>query len=273
MRTRTWELLTAAYDLGIRYVDVARSYGRAEEFLAGWLRQQPAPDLTIGSKWGYTYVGDWRLDVTRHEIKEHSVAAFRRQWAESRALLGERIGLYQIHSATVDSGALDDTELHAALADLSDSGVVVGVTTSGPRQADAVRRALAVSAGGRPLFRSVQATWNVLEPSVGTALAEAAEAGCRVIVKEAVANGLLTDAGSPPAALRAAARDRGASADAVAIAAALAQPGVHVVLSGAVTVDQLRHNLDALTLPAPELPDLAQPPTEYWAARSARAWA
>ncbi|HEV7933719.1 MAG TPA: aldo/keto reductase, partial [Actinomadura sp.] len=37
MRTASREVLDAAYAAGIRWVDAARSYGRAEEFLAGWL--------------------------------------------------------------------------------------------------------------------------------------------------------------------------------------------------------------------------------------------
>jgi predicted aldo/keto reductase-like oxidoreductase len=61
MRTRTFSTLDAAYAAGVRYVDAARSYGRAEEFLAGWL-------------------------------------------AQSRALLGDRLSLYQVHSLTLDSG-------------------------------------------------------------------------------------------------------------------------------------------------------------------------
>ncbi|GIH61718.1 hypothetical protein Msi02_25350 [Microbispora siamensis] len=37
MRARTWEVLDAARAAGVRYFDAARSYGLAEEFLAGWL--------------------------------------------------------------------------------------------------------------------------------------------------------------------------------------------------------------------------------------------
>jgi aryl-alcohol dehydrogenase-like predicted oxidoreductase len=272
MLARSHALLDAAYDAGVRYIDVARSYGRAEEFLARWLAARDVPDVLVGSKWGYTYVGNWRLEVDTHEVKEHSVPAFRRQWSESRALLGDRIGLYQVHSATLDSGALDDAELHAALGDLRELGVIVGVTTSGPDQAAAVRRAIAIEVDGRPLFRCVQATWNLLEPSVGPALGEAADAGCAVIVKEAVANGRLTEAGDAAPSLAAIARERATTVDAVAIAAALAQPGVSVVLSGAASVSQLASNLDALRLGDVDLPDIAVPAADYWSARSARPW-
>jgi aryl-alcohol dehydrogenase-like predicted oxidoreductase len=237
--------------------------------------------VVIGSKWGYRYVGDWRLDAEVHEIKDHSVQAFTEQLALTRALLGDRLAIYQVHSATLESGALTDAELHRALAGLRDQGVALGVSTSGPRQAEAIRRAVAVTVDGRPLFSHVQATWNLLEPSAGPALAEAAETGVRVIVKEAVGNGRLAPGDEDPApaavAARAMAQRWGAGVDQVALAAALAQPWAWRVLSGAVTVAQLEHNLRAESLPLPadaitELVGLPEPPERYWSARSGRPW-
>jgi aryl-alcohol dehydrogenase-like predicted oxidoreductase len=282
MRRLSWQLLDRAYAAGIRYLDTARSYGRGEEFLAGWLAAHPGrDDVTVGSKWGYRYVGEWRRDADVHEIKDHSVAAFTRQLAETRALLGDRLDVYHVHSATVDTGVLDDAELHRMLAGLRDSGVRIGVSTSGPEQATAVRRALAVTVDGRPLFTSVQATWNLLETSVGEALAEAADTGARVIVKEAVANGRLTPgerADEPGRRAAAVAAELGIGVDQLAIAAALAQPWAWRVLSGAVTAEQLDSNVAAerVELPAgahDQLATLAQPPAEYWATRSRRPWA
>lgn len=165
MRERTFAVLDAAYAAGIRYADAARSYGRAEEFLGDWLSQPGHPDMVAGSKWGYRYIGGWRLDVSQHEVKEHSLAMFRTQAAESRSLLGDRLSLYQVHSLTLESGLLDDDALLGALGGLRDSGVIVGLTTSGPRQADTLRRALDVTVAGRPLFAAAQVTWNLLEPS------------------------------------------------------------------------------------------------------------
>ena len=100
-------------------------------------------------------------------------------------------------------------------------------------------------------------TWNLLEPSVGPAAAEAAAAGWAVLVKEVVANGRLTPAGGPPAPLTAMAAARGVTEDAIALAAALAQPWASVVLSGAVTRAQLEENLAALTVG--QLPELSPP--------------
>jgi aryl-alcohol dehydrogenase-like predicted oxidoreductase len=272
LRTQTFSMLDAAYAAGVRYVDAARSYGRAEEFLAGWLAERGHPDVIVGSKWGYRYTGDWRLDAPQQEVKEHSLAMFTTQLAQSRALLGDRLTLYQVHSLTLDSGLFTDAPLLAALSGLRAEGVIIGLSASGPHQAETIRRALSVTVDGQQLFTATEVTWNLLEPSAGAAAAEAAAVGWAVLIKEAVANGRLTPAGGPPAPLTALAAARGVTEDAIALAAALAQPWASVVLSGAVTRAQLDENLAALTVgPLPEL-SLAEDPGAYWAERAARPW-
>src|SRR5712692_10081175 len=274
LRARTLAMLDAAYDAGIRYFDAARSYGWAEEFLGAWLATRRHADAVAGSKWGYRYTGGWRLGAGPQEIKEHSLARFTAQLAETRALLGSRLALYQVHSLTPDSGLLDDPALLAALARLRAEGVLIGLTTSGPGQADTLRRALRATADGQPLFRAAQVTWNLLEPSVGPAAAEAAAAGWTILIKEALANGRLAAGGdaAPPAPVAALASVRNVTADAIAIAAALANPWASVVLSGAVTPRQLQANLAALAVrDLPDL-DLAEPAGAYWASRAARPW-
>jgi aryl-alcohol dehydrogenase-like predicted oxidoreductase len=283
MERRCHQVLDAAFEAGVRYLDAARSYGLAETFLASWLeRRHLAPDaITVGSKWGYTYTGEWRLTAEVHEVKDHSLAALRRQLAETRELLGDWLDLYQIHSATLESGVLEDRLVLAELVHLrEEEGLVVGLTASGPRQAEVVRRALEVDVDGVNPFGAVQATWNLLEPSVGPALAAAHQRGWGVIVKEALANGRLTPHGRGPErlTLEAVAGRQAVTADAVALAAALANPWVDVVLSGAVTVGQLHSNLaaSALELTAADLEELralAEPPERYWAERGALPWA
>ena len=275
LRARTFSMLDAAYDSGIRYFDAARSYGMAEEFLGGWLAARGYADAVCGSKWGYRYTGGWRLDADRQEVKEHSLAMLTEQLAQTRAALGDRLALYQVHSLTPESGLLADRGLLAALARLRAEGVIIGLTTSGPGQADALRRALQATVDGRPLFSVAQVTWNLLEPSVAPAAAAAAAAGWTILIKEALANGRLApgtrDAGvaSELAVLAAA---RGVTVDAIAIAAALANPWASVVLSGAVTARQLQTNLTALSVG--DLPplDLAEPPGAYWESRAGRPW-
>ncbi|WP_405766071.1 aldo/keto reductase [Streptomyces sp. NBC_01538] len=277
LRTRTHELLDAAYAQGVRYFDVARSYGRSEEFLADWLKTHPdIDDVVIGSKWGYTYTADWTTDAERHEVKDHSLQTYERQRAETDQLLGARLDLYQIHSLTPDSPALSDKELHARLAEAAAQGLTIGFSTSGPAQADTVRAALAVTVDGEPLFRTVQSTYNVLETSVGPALAEAHDAGLTVIVKEGMANGRLV-AGQAPDAVRAIAEETGLGADAVALALVLRQPWAGVVLSGAATAGQLASNLHAAVVDLDEdqlsrLAALAEEPGAYWERRGQLPW-
>ena len=277
LRARTWQLLDEAYASGVRYLDVARSYGSAEAFLSGWLASRAdIHDVVVGSKWGYTYVGGWDTEAPVQEVKDLSLANFERQYAETRALLADHLRLYQVHSLTIESGAMDDEPLLAALARRRQDGLLIGITTTGPRQGDTIRRALEVQVDGVPLFSSVQATWNLLEPSAGPALSEASAAGWAVIVKEAVANGRLThvgEAGGEGTPLGRAAASAHVTPDAIAIAAALAQPWVSVVLSGAATIEQLTSNLHAFDDGAAvEIADIAEPPEQYWAARAARPW-
>jgi aryl-alcohol dehydrogenase-like predicted oxidoreductase len=265
-------VLDAAFAGGVRYFDAARSYGRAEEFLAGWLeRRELRPDeVTVGSKWGYTYTAGWRVDADPPEVKDLSAETLRRQLAESRAFLGQHLRLYQIHSATVESGVLEDREVLDELSGLRTEGMAIGFSVTGAAQAETIRRALDVG-----IFDAVQATWNLLERSAGAALAEAHAAGLVVIVKEALANSRLTRGGKP--LLESAAMELGVTPDALALAAALAQPWVDVVLSGATTVEQLQSNLAALDLGYDEeldrrLAPLVEEPAGYWSTRAALPW-
>jgi aryl-alcohol dehydrogenase-like predicted oxidoreductase len=207
------------------------------------------------------------------------LAALQRQWPETRALLGGHLDLYQVHSATRESGVLEDRTVLAELLRLREEGVAIGLTVSGPEQAQVVRQALGVSVDGVNPFSTVQATWNLLESSAGAALAEAHDAGWIVIIKEALANGRLTpaaDGGAPPV-LAEIAGARGITVDAVAIAAVLAQPWVDVVLSGAVDVAQLKSNVAAVDLrlsdvESQRLHGLTEAAAAYWEARRRRAW-
>ena len=276
MRQRCMALLDTAYAVGIRYFDTARSYGLGEAFLRAWCDERglPASCLTVGSKWGYVYTGAWQADAPRHEVKRLTLDTLQWQSAESRAILGPWLSIYQIHSATVTSGVLDDRQVLRELFRLRANGLHIGLSVTGPRQGEAVRRALEISVDCVPLFDTVQATWNLLEPSAGPALADAAAAGCAVIVKEVLANGRLTRQFGGPAVRRLLARAlaRGVTVEALAIAAALRQPWVSVVLSGAVTREQLLDQLAAFTVTDVEPCECSQPAELYWHARSAIAW-
>jgi aryl-alcohol dehydrogenase-like predicted oxidoreductase len=276
LQRRCHALLDAAWAAGIRAFDTARSYGRAEAFLAAWLerREIPPGSAFVSSKWGYVYTAGWRVDAAVHEAKEHSDERLRRQWPESRALLGAHLRLYQIHSYTPDSPALDDPMLLRTLASLREQGVSLGASVSGAQQNVAIERLIALELDGVRLFDAVQATWNLLEPSAEGALAAAHAAGMTVIVKEALANGRLTDRGVESGPLADAAARAGVGIDAVALAAALARPWATRVLLGACTLAQLASNLTALSVAWEEATGvgLAEPAAAYWQQRSALPW-
>jgi aryl-alcohol dehydrogenase-like predicted oxidoreductase len=285
LERRTHEVLDFAHANGVRYFDAARSYGLAERFLGSWLTERGfAPgDVWVASKWGYTYTAGWRVDAERHEVKDHSLATLRRQLAETRTRLGAHLSLYQIHSATLESGVLDDAAVIDELARLKATGLRIGLTLTGASQADVLRRALEVTRDGERVFDAVQATWNLLERGADSALEEAHGAGMRVIVKEALANGRLTERNASPAfasrlgVLWEEAERLDTSADALALAAAFARPWADVVLSGAVTAEQLRSNLRAVEVPwtaetEVRLQSLTMASGEYWRERSALPW-
>jgi aryl-alcohol dehydrogenase-like predicted oxidoreductase len=285
MEMHVHTVLDAAWRAGMRYFDAARSYGLGEAFLGNWLvwRGIGADAVTVGSKWGYFYTADWRVDAGVHEVKEHSLSLLRRQWHESRANLARWLRLYQIHSASFESGVLDNKEVLEELARIKGRNYAIGLTLSGANQSEVLERALQIRIDGVRLFDCVQATWNLLEPSVGPALKAARGEGVGVIVKEAVANGRLSPRNRDPSfAVKAAILDReaerqGTTVDAVALGAALAQPWADVVLSGAVTVGQLWSNIRALEVRWDNgveglLSELAEDPVDYWETRSRLAW-
>jgi aryl-alcohol dehydrogenase-like predicted oxidoreductase len=261
----------AAYAAGVRHFDTARSYGRGEAFLRDWLEKRQPAGVTVSTKWGYRYTAGWSATAPVHEVKDHSLAHLDAQWPESRATLGPWFRVLQVHSATLESGVLDDVAVLKRLAWLRGGGLQLGLSVTGARQADIIRKAIALELDGARLFDWVQATWNVLEPSAGEALAEAHARGLKVIVKEGLANGRLSARGDVPHFL-AAATARGVSPDALALATALAQPWAAVVLMGAATKAQLESNLQALKVDAVDPRGFARAPGEYWAERAQLAW-
>jgi aryl-alcohol dehydrogenase-like predicted oxidoreductase len=296
MESHAHDVLDAAYDAGLRYIDAARSYGRAEDFVASWLRKREIEpgEVAVASKWGYTYTAGWSTSATQHEVKDHSLAAFERQLAESVERLGRYLSLYQIHSVTAESKTLEDDALIDAIARLRERGIRAGLSVSGPGQDVAIRRSLEVRRDGVRVFDSVQATWNLLERGAGSALQDARDAGMKVVVKESLANGRLThqsgkgDEGSGKrekddvlfpvvARIRELAEGRGTTVEMLALAAALARPWAAVVLTGAATVGQIQSNVASLGLAydpelEEELRSVSINSAEYWRVRSSFRW-
>ena len=287
MESHAHAVLDAAFDAGLRYIDAARSYGRAEDFLASWLQERAIEpgEIMIASKWGYTYTAGWSTSATQHEVKDHSLAAFERQLAESLERLGRHLSLYQIHSVTAESKTLEDDALIDAIARLRERDIRAGLSVSGAGQDVAIRRSLEVRRDGERVFDSVQATWNLLERGAESALEDAHGAGMRVVVKEVLANGRLShtnrnseEALFPAVAeIRELAESRGTAVETLALGAALARPWADVVLTGAATIGQIQSNVAALEVAydaslEEQLRSASVGSPEYWRGRSSFRW-
>lgn len=270
----------------IPWFDCARSYGLSEKFVGEFLRNQniQPEDVFVSSKWGYTYVADWKVELEPgkpHEVKDHSTENFLKQIEETKECLGEYIDLYQVHSATFDSGILTDAKVHDALSSCKNKdGWKIGLSVSGPNQGDILKEAMKItSPDGSRLFDSVQCTFNVLEQKPTESLLAAHQEGMDIIIKEGVANGraLRTEK------LLTFAEANGWSVDGLALACILAQPFQPRVLSGSVTPEQLSSNFKAFEISKilkeerPELLELimkecVMDSERYWKNRSALAW-
>jgi aryl-alcohol dehydrogenase-like predicted oxidoreductase len=279
MQAQSQKVLEAAYQKGITYFDAARSYGRAEEFLGNWLQAQIPTDVIIASKWGYVYTADWQIQASQHEVKEHSIETLEKQYLETQQHLGEYLKIYQIHSATLESGVLDHSAILERLAELKKSGLKIGLSLSGVGQAETLEKALRVEQNGSRLFDTVQATYNLLETSVEKMLKLAHQEGMGIIIKEALANGRLTERNTDVnfadklLRLQHYAEHYGATLDAFALAFVLQQPWVDVVLSGAANVEQLVSNVKAIELaPLLDLEDFSESPERYWQERAKLEW-
>jgi aryl-alcohol dehydrogenase-like predicted oxidoreductase len=279
MEQRAHEVLKTAYQHGVRYFDAARSYGDAEAFLGSWLVREKPDDVVLASKWGYTYTANWTIQAEAHEVKEHSKANLEKQFLESTSLLGNYLELYQIHSATLESGVLTNNDVLEKLADLKQTGIKIGLSLSGATQAETLDKALRIEKKGERLFDAVQATYNLLETSAGKTLKLARQEGMGIIIKEALANGRLTERNTSPnfadklLRLQRCADHYGATLDALALAFVLQQPWVDVVLSGATTPEQLISNIKALDIaPLLDIEAFSEAPEEYWRERSRLVW-
>lgn len=283
MEANAHKVLDAAWDGGVRYFDAARSYGKSEQFLASWLSKRSIDpnDITVASKWGYIYSADWSIHAKKHEVKVHTLHNLNTQWLESQELLSKYLNLYQIHSATLESGVLENKEVLTRLSEIKSNGVKIGLSVSGIGQAKTILKALNVRIDGVRLFDTVQATWNLLETSASNALSEAHELGVGVIIKEAMANGRLIQQYEGSSIdlepISKMSQRFSCSIDALIIAITAAQPFADVVLSGAGTVDHIQSNLSQVDIKlhqfvAEELNYLKQDALTYWNERSALPW-
>lgn len=185
------QVLEDAYNKGIRFFDTSPGYGLAEELLSDWIKSKNDASISVSTKWGYTYVANFDSNAKVHEVKEHSLNKLNEQWELSKQLL-PYLKVYQIHSATLDTGVLENETVLNRLHELkTENGLIIGLTTTGVNQVEVLKKALNIEVQGEKLFQSFQCTFNILDQSVFQLKDEINAIEGPFIIKEALANGRL----------------------------------------------------------------------------------
>ena len=276
-------MLTEAYIQGIRHFDTAPGYGIAEAILLEWISEFQPKDITISTKWGYTYVANFDRNAKVHEIKEHSLGKLNEQWEVSKQLL-PYLNIYQIHSATLDSGVLNNKQVLERLSQLKQEyNLKIGLSTSGENQNEIIEKALSVKVDNNALFDSFQVTFNVFDQSLLKMTSLLKQENKVIIVKEALANGRVFPNAdykhyqNTYELLESLSNKYDTSIDAVALRFCLDAINPFMVLSGASEKDHLTSNLLAsnFQLTSEEIVQfetLAINPISYWKERKKLPW-
>ena len=281
-RENAFKVLDFAYANGVRFFDTAPSYGKGERYLIDWKTNRKHSDAVFSTKWGYTYVANWELGYEgKHEIKEHSLDKLLEQWKVSQLLLPE-LQIYQVHSATLDSGILKNELVLSQLHWIKKTmGIQIGISTSGDNQNEIILEALNIKIDDEYLFDSFQVTYNVLEQSTYDVLNILKSKNKTIIIKEALANGRIfnTENKTVFPILESFSKKYNVGIDAIAMRFVMESINPTYVLSGASNTNQLEQNLKALhkelsfTLSEiDQLKLLHTNPTSYWEERSNLSW-
>ena len=283
-KNNAFSVLDEAYKLGVRYFDTAPSYGKGETFLQEWNAINNYSDAVLGTKWGYTYVANWELGFEgKHEIKEHTLDKLLEQWQVSKKML-PNLKYYQVHSATFESGVLENEAVLNQLHNIKkDTGLHIGITTSGANQSEVITSALNISIENEYLFDSFQVTYNILEQSTFSVLQEVLSQNKKVIIKEALANGRVfpnekfKHYTKAYLILEQLSKKYKVGFDAIALRFVMDKLQPTYVLSGASNAQQLRENLKAMHFQLSKdeldmLESLHALNSDYWNERSDLIW-
>lgn len=283
LRKNGMSILDAAYDQGIRFFDASPGYGLAESLLIEWLRQKNDPAIIVATKWGLSYVANFDVNAMVHETKEHSLEKLNAQWEFSKNLL-PGLKIYQIHSATFETGVLDNKTILQRLHEIKkEYKLIIGLTSTGVNQVEFLKKAADTAIENELLFGSFQCTFNIMEQSVSALKAIFAATNRYLIIKESLANGRLI----PTPSFREHNRlykyitqlaDKyRVGTDAIAIRFCIDSFPEAVTLSGASSINQVQSNLTAnnFTLEREEMELLHSykiDPAMYWDERKQLSW-
>ena len=282
-RKHSFSVLEEAYALGVRYFDTAPGYGLAEALILEWLQTKNDPTIEIATKWGYTYTANFDKNAIIHEVKEHSLAKLNAQWDFSKQLL-PYLKVYQIHSATIETGVLENFKVLERLASLKkEHNLKIGLTTTGANQAEVIKKALNITVDGASLFDLFQVTYNFLDQSILKVSEELIQENKSIVIKEALANGRVFRNESYPhynkmyEVLESISKKHNVGVDAISLKYCEQTIPNSIILSGASTIRQLQENLkaDTFMLSSQDLALLdafKTPAHYYWSERKKLTW-
>lgn len=276
-------LLDKAYAQGVRYFDTAPGYGFAEKLLIDWISNKDDGEIEIATKWGYTYVANFDPNAEIHEIKEHSIQKLNEQWNQSK-YLSPNLSTYQIHSATLETGVLDNAQVLQRLFEFKKKhNILIGLTTTGADQISVIKKALDIEVESSQLFDVFQVTYNIFDQSLSAVSTELSNQKKRIVIKEALANGRVFPNENYPNYISAYKKLMDLSEkyktgiDAIALRFCIDTIPVYKVLSGASIARHLTDNLKASDFELDkndliELSQLSINPTHYWNERKKLGW-
>ena len=282
-KKQSFNVLEEAYNLGIRYFDTAPGYGLAEELLLEWLQTKKDNSIEVATKWGYTYTANFDTNATVHEIKEHSLAKLKEQWTFSKQLL-PYLKVYQIHSATLETGVLENAQVLEHLAFLKkEHNLKIGLTTTGTNQVEVIRKALNILVDNESFFDVFQVTYNFLDQSLQEISEELINKNKSIVIKEALANGRVFKNENYPnynkmyTTLENLAKKHNVGVDAISLKYCEQTIPGSIVLSGASNSNQLKENLKINTFSLSNneieiLNALKISPEAYWKERKQLTW-
>lgn len=282
-KKQSFQVLEDAYTSGIRYFDTAPGYGLAEELVLEWLQTKDDTSIQVATKWGYTYTANFNPNATIHEVKEHSLAKLKEQWNFSKQLL-PYLKVYQIHSATLETGVLENLKVLEYLAFLKkEYNLKIGITTSGTNQVEVIQKALTITIDGDQLFDVFQVTYNFLDQSLLQISDKLIRKNTSIVIKEALANGRVFSNENYPnytnmyLFLEKLATKYNVNVDAIALKYCIQTIPEAIILSGASNSKQLKENLtiNLFSLSNDEIEKLncfKVSPDFYWKERKQLQW-
>lgn len=278
-----FEILNEAFEQGIRFFDTSPGYGISEDLLIQWLAHKKDSTIKVSSKWGYTYVANFNPNAKKHEIKEHSLTKLKEQWEQTKKLL-PYLKVYQIHSATLDTGVLENEGILNHLHQIKkEHHIIIGLSTTGINQVEVLKKALHIKIDNEHLFESFQCTFNILDQSLLRVKPILKNIKGPLIIKEAIANGRLIPNNELISYnnlyiyLKTLAKKYNTTPDAIVLNYCAAHFPNAIILSGASNKNHLASNLKSTAfsltpLETEELDTFGISSTTYWNERKELKW-